>query len=46
MIRAWAVLAAALAMSSCTALRLYVAAGPTDCRDGRGVHVACAKPWP
>lgn len=30
----------------CAALRLYRAAGPTDCRTAQGVHIACPETWP
>lgn len=45
-IRAGLALAAALALSSCTALRLAVAARPMDCRDARGVKMACPGSGP
>ena len=46
MIRAGLALAAALALSSCAALRLAVAAGKTDCRTAQGVPVACPGSGP
>lgn len=46
MTRAALALFLAVALSGCTALRLYRAAGPTDCRDWRGVHIACSEVWP
>ena len=46
--RAGSVLIVAFSVSvllqGCTAVRLAVQAGPMDCRDGRGVHIACPEP--
>ena len=46
MIRAGLALAAALALSSCTAIRLARQAGPMDCRTVMGVPVHCSEKWP
>ncbi len=46
LIRAGAALAVALALAGCVAVRLHRAALPMECRDVRGVSVACPQVWP